>query len=225
MTLLALDQDHPDERPRVAELLAMAVLGNLLIWQTGAEKDNPAVALWSQHNLSIKRYTRTLCLLYGSNPGLFQWIAEMAKMPDLRADWCEDEYQAARRGMEWLVSSYGDGRSGRSLRPNGRVSVEYGRPRSELQEAARQFLQKRQILERTAAFADTRFRFPQPFAVRVRACGQPNAFWDADDRELLFCYEMLEWLLQLSASPEVSRVAEAFAARRHDDAPGADAVR
>ena len=206
ITILQLDKAQPREQTALVELLAMAAVGNILIWQTGQEKNNVDLGVWSQHNLSIRRFARVSCLIYGSNTGRFQWFADLTKMAEFRADWCEDEYGVAERGVAWLTRSYGAA----SLTPHGRISVKYVEPRTPAQREARDFLQKTGVLEKVAAFVDMRFDFPKAFEVRVEHCSSPNAYWDPDQRELLFCYELVDALRKASDKPEIIKLGQAF---------------
>ena len=206
ITMLQLDKAQPREQTPLVELLAMAAVGNILIWKTGQEKNNVDMGVWSQHNLSIRRFARVSCLIYGSNPARFQWFAHLTKMAEFRADWCEDEYGVAEQGVAWLTRSYGAA----SFTPHGRISVKYVEPRTPAQREARDFLQKTGVLEKVTAFVDMRFDFPKAFEVRVDHCSTPNAYWDPDERELLFCYELVDVLRKASDKPEITKLGQAF---------------
>ena len=52
ITLLQLDKAQPRARASLVELLAMAAVGNVLIWKTGLEKSDADIAVWSRHSLS-----------------------------------------------------------------------------------------------------------------------------------------------------------------------------
>lgn len=213
ITMLQLDKALPREKTPLTELLTMAAVGNMLTWQAGLEKSNAEIAIWAQHSLSIKRFARVTCLIYGSDTGRFQWVADAAKMPDIRADWCEDEYKVALQGVDWLAKNYGVPLAERG-KPHGKISVKYEEPRTPAQKQAREFLERKRVLDKVAAFVDTRFDFAKPFEVRVRPCAAPNAYWDPDAHELLFCYDMVEALRKMSDKPEIVRLGQAFDKRQ-----------
>jgi hypothetical protein len=206
ITMLHLDKAQPRERAPLVELLAMAAVGNALIWKSGLEKGSAEMAVWSQHSLSIRRFARVTCLIYGSDTTRFQWLVDLTKMAEIRADWCEDEYSIAEQGVAWLARSYGSA----SKTPHGRISVKYVEPRTPAQQEARDFLQRTAVLEKVAAFVDTQFDFPKAFEVRVDRCTSPNAYWDPEQRELLFCYELVDTLRKASDKPEITTVGQAF---------------
>lgn len=211
MTMLEVDRARPNEKEPLTELLMMAALGNALIWGTGAERSSKEIVMWAQHSLSIRRFARVICLTYGSDTARFQWVADAAKMPDIRADVCEDEYQVARHATDWLLKTYG----AKVAAPHGRITVKYEEPRMPAQKAARDFLAQSQVLERAAIFVDTHFDFPKPFELRVKSCASPNAYWDPDAHELLFCYEMVDALSRMSDNPDIEKLGRAFGERQH----------
>ena len=206
ISVLQLDKAQPRAKTSFAEFLAMAAVGNMLIWKAGFEKGDAEMVVWSRHSLSIRRFARVVCLIYGSDTARFQWFADLTKMSDIRADWCEDEFSVARRGIDWLTTSYGAAEH----RAHGRISVKYEEPRTPALREARDFLQRTGVLEKVAAFVDTRFEFPRAFEVRVKHCSSPNAYWDPEARELLFCYELVDALRKASDKPEITKLGQAF---------------
>ena len=211
ITMLQLDKAQSREPTSFVELLAMAAVGNVLIWKTGHEKGDAEMAVWSRHSLSIRRFARVACLIYGSDTGRFQWFADLTKIADIRADWCEDEYGVAAHGVTWLTKEYG----ATKFAPHGRISVKYVEPRTPAQREAGDFLRRTGVLEKVAAFVDTRFEFPSAFEVRVEHCSSPNAYWDPEARQLLFCYEVVDALRKASDKPEIVRLGQAFDQRQH----------
>jgi len=53
----------------------------------------------------------------------------------------------------------------------------------------RQLLEEAGLLEELADEATAMLRLPQDVPLVGRECGEANAFWDIDDRELVLCYE------------------------------------
>lgn len=204
VALIDTDRDHPGAEPRLTSLLAMAALGNLLAWRTGIEQSSQDLAVWSQHSLSVRRFARLACLLYGSDVRRFQWVADAAKMPDIRADWCEDEFALARHGADWLIRTYG---TPGGTEPHGRIRIVYREPKTAAQAEALRIVRERRVIEQAARFVDSRFRFPKAFAVTVNNCGAPNAYWDPGVEELFVCHELLEAFAKLGAGEE-ARAAE-----------------
>jgi hypothetical protein len=75
-------------------------------------------------------------------------------------------------------------------------------------------LQEWRVIEEVVDFISRRFVLPDDTKVVVRDCGSPNAYWDPDYRELIFCYDLLEGLRKLGDAPEVQKLAARFEAAR-----------
>jgi hypothetical protein len=76
------------------------------VWQAGIEREHSEVVLWAQHGLSAQRFARLVCLLYGSDPDRFGWVAESAEMDEIRGEGCEHEWQTAERAFLWLLDEF-----------------------------------------------------------------------------------------------------------------------
>ncbi len=60
--------------------------------------------LSDEHSLDEQRYYQTLCYIYGSDPGNYESILDVANFTDERAELCEDEYINASRSWEKLLA-------------------------------------------------------------------------------------------------------------------------
>lgn len=214
LTLILADRAVPDREPRLSEFLAMSALGNMLLWQTGLEKSSEEVLYWATHDVSVRRAARMVCLMYGSDTEEFGWLVGATDMAELRADWCEDEFDIAARAVNWVLETYGVPEGTAAESGSEQITVRYRRPRNELQLFIMERLQEWEIIEEVVDFISARFVLPDEAKVVVRDCGSPNAYWDPDYRELIFCYDLLEGLRTLGDAPEVQKLAARFAAAR-----------
>jgi hypothetical protein len=194
-----------EDTQKLTRALALAALGNALIWKGGHEQQDQEILFWDQHDLSVRRASRIACLIYGSNPELYGWVADAAKMPDRRRDNCEDEYAVARHAGAWVLDTYGNRGHAASADPVPQVTVTYGPAKGEQQESLRRMLEQRRFVEAVVRRVDALFAFRAPLVVKVSRCGRPNAYWDPDERELQLCYELLEAFTQLAADPGVAK--------------------
>lgn len=201
VTLVLLDREHPDAGLSMA--LGVTALVQAYTWDSGVEHDNSEVVLWAQHGLSAQRYARLVCLLYGSDPDRFGWVAKAAEMEDIRADGCEHEWSVAERAGNWLRDTYG-------VAAGENIDVAYGAALNKSEKALLELLQQRRILERLAQLAQARFAFPEPLSVRLSHCRVPNAYWDPEYREIMLCYELMTEFLKFADRPEVAPLIERF---------------
>ncbi len=214
VTLILADRAQRDRQPRLSEYLAMSALGNILLWETGLEKSSEEVLYWATHDVSIRRAARMACLLYGSDPDEFAWVTGATGMAELRADWCEDEFDMAARAVNWVLESYGEPGGTAANSAANQIEIRYRSPRNEMQQFIMERLQEWQIVESVVEFISERFVLSDSAKVVVRACGSPNAYWDPDYRELIFCYDLIEGLRKLGDAPAIQQLAARFQAAR-----------
>ena len=212
--LILADENQSERQPRLSEYLAMAVLGNLLIWQTGIEKSSNEILFWAQHDVSVRRATRLVCLLYGSDTREFGWLAEAVEMPESRRDVCEDEFTIARNAAEKVLATFGKSVEDNPELERTEIEVKYGRPRNPTQARLLEVIQETQLMETVAERIRNRWVLPDSVTLRVRSCPSANAYWDEDYRELIFCLELLEALEKIGSGPEVQRLKANFAKAR-----------
>lgn len=179
------DVDDPEALRRFAHSAADAFSSS---WQKSSERKR-AVPYWDNHSLDIQRYYTVLCLLYGSAPNEQNNILMSEALPEQRAAGCPVEYEMALRGVKWMIATYGKGKDDP---PGAKARYEYVAPRSLRQQAIVEEIRRINLLELTLdAFTDT-FHFEKPLLASIRSCGSPNAAWQAERRELVICYELLE---------------------------------
>jgi hypothetical protein len=104
VALILRDRESPDAR--FSASLGVTALVQAYVWQAGIEREHSEVVLWAQHGLSAQRFARLVCLLYGSDPDRFGWVAESAEMDEIRGEGCEHEWQTAERAFLWLLDEF-----------------------------------------------------------------------------------------------------------------------
>jgi hypothetical protein len=208
-TVLILGErlDEPAKERAIQSLLAAAEAFSLS-WQMGSELGTQ-VRYWGAHALSIQRYHQIICLLYGSNPEVFNDLPGRVGMPNLRKLDCSTEFVRAARGTQWLLEQYGrhDGD------PRGaEISISHAATDTLVTSRLLEEVRKSGVLERTIQRFSERFTLERPLTVVTRHCRAAESAWISESRELLICHELLEGLYQLSLRRE-SAVAHRGAGR------------
>jgi hypothetical protein len=198
-TLIRLDKQMTTNDFRHTKMLLMAADANRILWQRGVELENLEAAYWANHPLSAQRAARILCLVYGSDVEVFAPLPEMIDMPLFRSDWCEEEYELADAGREWVRRTYGTEEVRRPLE----VAVTYQKAKHPDHQIIERFLKRENILEKTADYVRSHFALPAELTLSARACGVPDAYWDEDAREVVLCYELMEAFYKLSVEQKV----------------------
>jgi len=212
VTLIRADREHPERDFRLIRMLLIAADANRILWQRGLEKENP-VAYLTRHPLSVQRAARIACLTYGSDMELLEPLPEIVGLPEFRADWCDEEYDDAERAWLWVRDSFVRKSTGTA----SEHKVAYGPTRDPVRQVIRERLMDNEALERVIAYVEHSMLLPGSITLRTRSCGSPDAYWDGNTRELVFCYQLIEGFYHLSAEEGVRELVEEIRAFHRDN--------
>jgi hypothetical protein len=162
-------------------------------WQVG-NAVSADVPYWGSHALSIQRFYQIACLLYGSNPETFASVPAAAGLPPERAAGCKAEYARAEHAIDWLLDNYGRHPGDP---PGAPTDVRYEPAPTRVSARIADELQSQRLLELIVARLHERFVLARPVSVVLRSCGQREAAWLPDRRELVVCYQLLDTLYLL----------------------------
>lgn len=205
LPVLAQEEDAVDNLATVSMLAAdtddmdVYLLHAMTGWFLMSEEDYDALVFYGEHDLDQQRGYRMLCLMVGADADAFLDLAEDLALPEDRIDSCALDYEQAADSWEYVTDPY--------LRQEGtaagRIKVVHEDAPAELTFLG-SFLREAEILETIAEELDTFYDLPENVTFQAAACGQDNAFWDADTREVIICHELLGgfaelYLTQLSA--------------------------
>ncbi len=203
--LIRLDKQMAANDFRHTKMLLMAGDANRILWQRGFELENLEAAYWANHPLSVQRAARIFCLVYGSDMETFEPLPGMVNMPFFRADWCEEEYESADAGREWVRRTYA---LSEEVRGGTEVAVTYQKATQPTHQAIESFLKRENMLEKTADYARRYLHLPSELTLSARSCGVPDAYWDEDARRIVLCYELMEVFYRLSAEQKVQALVQ-----------------
>ena len=168
----------------------------VILWQLG-EKTGASFPYWDSHTLSIQRFFTIGCLLYGSSPERFAAVPALIEMPVQRAESCEAEYARAARSIDWLVETFGR-KEGEPQK--GAVTVRFEAPHSRISEYLVKEIQAVGLIAWTLQRLEDLIRLDEDATVVMRSCSMPEAAWLPEERELVFCYELLDLYYALSGA-------------------------
>ena len=189
-TLLFLAEDSAIGR----NALAAVAMGWLDMHREDEQAIEPSIFA-DEHGLHIQRFFQIVCLLYGSDSEREVARADEARLPEERRPACEAEYEQIRRGWTRVLQPHlrrGDAPGG----GNVAVSWEEG-PAAATPTVA--MLRYSRAVEIIAAVAGRRLRLPRDLTITLKTCNDENAWWDADEATVTFCYEMVEHYGRLAA--------------------------
>jgi hypothetical protein len=217
VTLIRADRAHPERDFRLIRMLLTAADANRILWQRGLEKDNPAAYL-TRHPLSVQRAARITCLAYGSDMELLEPLPEIFGLPEFRAFWCDEEFADAEKAWLWVRDSFVRESTGTA----SEHQFAYGSTRDPGRQAIREWLVQNEALERAVAYVGRTMLLPEAITLRTRSCGSPDAYWDGNTRELVFCYQLIEGFYQLSEEQGIRELVEKIRAFHRDNPSGSE---
>lgn len=152
----------------------------------GEAEATTEIAFWDVHGPDLQRYYNTVCIFYGANPEEREDVAIELGLPEERAEYCPDEYDQAAASwgaaMDEIVSS----KVGNTIRMGDvEVDTDGGEMTAE-------------IIEAEVKALNEEFRLPKNLNVSVIACGEANAYYDPEAREIVMCSEFADALVEMA---------------------------
>lgn len=175
VSMLAADSDDMDV------YLTQAMYGWFLIAQETYED----LVFYDEHDLDKQRGYTMLCLMVGADDAFLD-LAKELDLPEDRIDTCAFDYEQAAESWEIVTDPY----LRDSDTPGGKIRIVHDAAPEGLKSVAL-FLKESRLLELVAQELDTFYDLPEQVTFRAAACGEENAYWDPDEREVILCHELL----------------------------------
>jgi putative metallopeptidase DUF4344 len=136
------------------------------------------ISYYDRHGLNLQRAYQIVCLMVGSDPGIFKDLADETKLPQDRRSSCQEDYRVASWSWETMLKPH----LRTADQPKQSIEVIYGDGKGALA---------------VYAHASERFAWPRPFTVKMRTCGESYARWSGRTRKLELCYELAHEFAEL----------------------------
>ena len=162
---------------------------------------------YGAHSLDIQRTFAMACLMVGSDYDRHTRYATRISLPLDRQRSCEEDYSIARKGWNEVLDPHR--RTGAMGAP---IEVIYRSSGSEYAEVEA-LLRQEQVLELHADWVRKSFVLPNPVRMTAETCGEVNAFYDLETREVILCYEWVDYFYALFVAEILPR-REHFATMR-----------
>ncbi len=167
-------------------------------WTFSAEASEEAEEeqeLWGAHALDRQRAFNMVCLMVGKDAGKFKESADDLEMPKSRREECVGEYQKARDSWFGLLKPHmqsGDRKT--------KFVIDYRSPKSRDLKDYADAARKAKLLDNVATLMANLYALKDGIKLTAAECGEPNAYWSAENREMTYCYELLQWHTQTVAN-------------------------
>ncbi|MEM1237996.1 MAG: DUF4344 domain-containing metallopeptidase [Pseudomonadota bacterium] len=155
------------DEERAVEMAYDAAFG----FSTDPEADAEYSTFWGVHDPDVRRYYNLVCLFYGANPDEREDILDELGLPDERAETCPEEYDQALGSWGAVLDELAESDDSGELFLVGEDPL------------------LRETLAEEIAWLNEEFSFPQDIPVLLDYCGEPNAFYDPNNQEIIMCIE------------------------------------
>jgi hypothetical protein len=145
-----------------------------------AEADQYEPIFWDVHGPDLQRYYNLICVFYGANPDEREDVANELGLPEERAEYCDVEYDQAN-------GSWGDVLD-KITAENGGNTIRMSRVERDTDGA--NVTADLMIAEIEAL--NEEFKLPSQLTVNVEECGEANAWYDPDAKEIVMCSEFAD---------------------------------
>lgn len=144
-----------------------------------------AADFYDEHSLDLQRAFQIVCLMVGKDRATFAITAQDWGMARERQNRCQNDYAQIESSISRLLAPY------RDVAEEADIRLTYDRPDRDMA-LAYKVLRDSQLLESIAEDLKLGYGLPNPITIRGTMCGEPNAFYDSREREILFCYELID---------------------------------
>ncbi|MFZ2101200.1 MAG: DUF4344 domain-containing metallopeptidase [Oricola sp.] len=143
--------------------------------------------LLDTHSLDSQRAYNVVCMMTGADPDYFEEFADDIDFPDDRREECVDEYAQTRDSWLSLLEPHRPAEGAHAAI----FKISYAKPKKGYETYA-QILKDGEFLETVSETVGEMVGLRDGIRLTAKNCGEPDAYWDPDDREVTFCYEMSE---------------------------------
>lgn len=146
------------------------------------EADADDVAWWDTHGPDEQRFYNTVCIFYGADPDNREDFARDMDLPEDRAAYCPDEYDAANGSWGQILTEMEERKaSGAKMRflGDGSGSV------------------TETVIAKEVQALNDMFRLSHPLTVRAEPCGEANAYYDPQAQTVTMCTEFEDHLREM----------------------------
>lgn len=159
---------------------------NVWFLTASAKEDEEDIAFWDSHGLDEQRAYSTVCLMVGKDKKRFHDFAQSIEYPEYRAEECLVEYQSLLQSWEKVLKPHEAAKGDKTA-----FKITYAPTKDPQLAHFRQLIQKAGVMEMVAAAFSGSYKLKDGIKLTAAECGEANAFWSADDREMTLCYEDL----------------------------------
>lgn len=187
--------------PESHDYLVKVIENSALHWYFISKKlkQNEIAHDWQdEHAPDIKRFRNSFCIIFGSNPQIFQTVADRVNFTERSRSRCAYEYESKLNAWEELLAL-----RGRNLgedvpgafpanQPGGKLNLVFQPSQSQFGRETEAMLKYGNLVPLIVQFFEKYFVWPRDVTITFRDCDQINAWYDPRDASVTMCYSLIE---------------------------------
>lgn len=156
------------------------------VWLAFADTEEPdEYAYASEHSLDLQRFYSHVCLVYGSDPEFHQSFVDDLEIDPELVEGCEERYDIAYEDWQIMLGAEDEQQASKI-----NIKIDQGQNKAHRQFAS--WLKNWPWLADFEQSMEQLVELPEPVDVVFTSCDEENAFWDPQDRQVTFCYELMD---------------------------------
>jgi len=159
-------------------------------WLAFADQDEPDEGSYaSEHSLDIQRFYSHACLVYGSDQEFHQsFIDDLDIDPEL-VEGCEERFEIATENWDLMLA---DDPDIQMKMPSTIIHIKIRSGKTKQQQQYANWLKNWSWLTDFKTTMETKVKLGTSITVSFEACDEENAYWDPQDQQIVFCYELMD---------------------------------
>ncbi|HEY4201463.1 MAG TPA: DUF4344 domain-containing metallopeptidase [Devosiaceae bacterium] len=141
---------------------------------------------YNEHSLDKQRAFQIVCYMVGSNAKSFRKVADRFHLSSDRQDTCSYDWARLKVSIDGLLAPT----QTKNHKPT-KISITYETAPKKLRQAAEAF-KKSGVFEQVAHEVERDYSINHTVKFVAKSCGEPNAFYDQEKIEIIYCYELMD---------------------------------
>ena len=166
-----------------------ALIDSTMGWMLMAaddKKHGSSSVMWGKHGLNEQRAFNIGCYMVGKDPGKFSDFAETIGLPKTRQESCAGDFEDLSKGWEKVLVPHMRTEEGPSP-----FTITYDETDDPDLQPFADFMKEKNVLSSIDTIINGLFEMPEPIKLVGTTCGEENAYWSNNKKQITYCYEFL----------------------------------